>query len=92
LVAYAPLWTQITYRRPQAYSTDNEDVWDVEDDDLRDVEGDDLCDEYAPILGKTTCQQVARKNSERGEAAPNSPKNTTTSRIPRSLILPAIRP
>ncbi|MFB6157067.1 MAG: RNA-guided endonuclease TnpB family protein, partial [Haloferacaceae archaeon] len=56
LAAHAPLWNQITYRRRQAYFTDDEDVWDVEYDDLY---GD-----YAPILGKAACQQVARKNSE----------------------------
>ena len=56
LVAHAPLWNQITYRRRQAYFANDEDVWDVE--------YDDLYDEYAPILGKAACQQVARKNSE----------------------------
>ena len=56
LTAHAPLWNQITYRRHQAYFTENRDVWDTE--------YSDLYDEYAPILGKAACQQVARKNSE----------------------------
>jgi putative transposase len=56
LVAHAPLWNQITYRRRQAYFANDEDVWDAE--------YDDLYDEYAPVLGKAACQQVARKNSE----------------------------
>ena len=55
LVAHAPLWNQITYRRRQAYF-DNEDLWDAA--------YTDLYDEYAPILGKPACQQVTRKNSE----------------------------
>ena len=56
LVAHAPLWNQITYRRRQAYFAVGEDVWEAE--------YDDLYDEYAPVLGKAACQQVARKNSE----------------------------
>jgi len=56
LVAHAPLWNQITYRRRQAYFANGEDVWEAE--------YDDLYDEYAPVLGKAACQQVARKNSE----------------------------
>jgi putative transposase len=56
LVAHAPLWNQITYRRRQAYFANDEDVWDVE--------YDDLYNEYAPVIGKAACQQVARKNSE----------------------------
>ena len=56
LAAHAPLWNQINYRRRQAYFADDSDVWDVE--------YSDLYDEYAPILGKAACQQVARKNSE----------------------------
>jgi putative transposase len=56
LAAHAPLWNQITYRRRQAYFDDDKDVWDVA--------YDDLYDEYAPVLGTATCQQVARKNSE----------------------------
>jgi putative transposase len=56
LVAHAPLWNQITYRRRQAYFAIGEDVWEAE--------YDDLYDEYAPVLGKAACQQVARKNSE----------------------------
>ncbi|ERH04746.1 MAG: putative transposase, partial [Halorubrum sp. J07HR59] len=56
LAAHAPLWNQITYRRRQAYFAEGGDVWDVE--------YTDLYDDYAPILGKATCQQGARKNSE----------------------------
>ena len=56
LAAHAPLWNQITYRRRQAYFDENGDVWDAE--------YSDLYDEYAPIIGKAACQQVARKNSE----------------------------
>ena len=56
LVAHAPLWNQITYRRRQQYFDDDGDVWDAD--------YADLYDEYAPILGKATCQQIARKNSE----------------------------
>ncbi|QGX93811.1 transposase [Haloplanus rallus] len=56
LAAHAPLWNQITYRRRQAYFSDDGDVWDAD--------YTDLYDEYAPILGKATCQQIARKNSE----------------------------
>ena len=56
LAAHAPLWNQLTYRRRQAYFTENEDIWEAE--------YADLYDDYAPILGKTPCQQIARKNSE----------------------------
>ncbi|QSG16394.1 transposase [Halapricum desulfuricans] len=56
LAAHAPLWNQITYRRRQQYFDENSDVWDAE--------YTDLYEEYAPILGKATCQQIARKNSE----------------------------
>jgi putative transposase len=56
LAAHAPLWNQITYRRRQQYFSADGDVWDAE--------YTDLYDEYAPILGKAACQQVARKNSE----------------------------
>jgi putative transposase len=56
LAAHAPLWNQITYRRRQQYFSPDGDVWDAE--------YTDLYDEYAPILGKAACQQVARKNSE----------------------------
>ena len=56
LAAHAPLWNQLTYRRRQAYFSDDGDVWEAE--------YTDLYDEYAPVLGKATCQQLARKNSE----------------------------
>ena len=56
LAAHAPLWNQINYRRRQAYFNDDGDVWEAE--------YTDLYDEYAPVLGKATCQQLARKNSE----------------------------
>jgi len=56
LAAHAPLWNQITYRRRQQYFDDTGDVWDAE--------YTDLYDQYAPLLGKATCQQLARKNSE----------------------------
>ena len=56
LAAHAPLWNQITYRRRQQYFADDGDVWDAE--------YTDLYDEYAPLLGKATCQQLARKNSD----------------------------
>ncbi|ESS12858.1 MAG: transposase [uncultured archaeon A07HR60] len=56
LAAHAPLWNQLTYRRRQAYFVDDGDVWDVE--------YTDFYEDYAPILGKAACQQVARKNSE----------------------------
>ncbi len=56
LAAHAPLWNQINYRRRQEYFADDGDVWDAE--------YTDLYDDYAPILGKAACQQVARKNSE----------------------------
>jgi putative transposase len=56
LVAHAPLWNQINYRRRQAYFEDSQDVWEAE--------YSDLYNEYAPILGKATCQQVARKNAD----------------------------
>ena len=56
LAAHAPLWNQITYRRRQQYFAEDGDVWDAE--------YTDLYDEYAPVLGKATCQQIARKNSE----------------------------
>ncbi len=44
------------WRRRQEYFATDGDVWDAE--------YTDLYDEYAPILGKAACQQVARKNSE----------------------------
>ena len=56
LAAHAPLWNQITYRRRQQYFDGDGDVWDAE--------YTDLYNKYAPILGKATCQQLARKNSE----------------------------
>ncbi|MFC7166217.1 transposase [Halospeciosus flavus] len=56
LAAHAPLWNQLTYRRRQQYFAADGDVWDAA--------YTDLYDEYAPILGKAACQQVARKNSE----------------------------
>jgi len=56
LAAHAPLWNQITYRSRQQYFKEDGDVWDAD--------YTDLYDEYAPILGKAACQQVARKNSE----------------------------
>jgi putative transposase len=56
LSAHAPLWNQLTYRRRQQYFDESGDVWDVE--------YTDLYDDYAPIIGKAACQQLARKNSE----------------------------
>ena len=56
LAAQPPLWNQINYRRRQQYFSDGGDVWDAE--------YTDLYDEYAPIIGKATCQQITRKNSE----------------------------
>jgi putative transposase len=56
LAAHAPLWNQITYRRRQQYFDEDGDVWDAE--------YTDLYEQYAPILGKATCQQVAQKNSD----------------------------
>ena len=56
LAAHAPLWNQITYRRRQEYFAEDGNVWDAE--------YTDLYDDYAPILGKATCQQVVRKNSD----------------------------
>ena len=56
LAAHPPLWNQLTYRRRQSYFDSEDDVWEVD--------YDDLYKEYAPILGKATCQQVVRKNSE----------------------------
>jgi putative transposase len=56
LAAHAPLWNQITYRRRQQYFSDDGDVWDAV--------YTDLYEQYAPLLGKATCQQIARKNSE----------------------------
>jgi putative transposase len=56
LAAQPPLWNQINYRRRQEYFSDDGDVWDAE--------YTNLYDEYAPLIGKATCQQIARKNSE----------------------------
>ena len=56
LAAHAPLWNQLTYRRRQQYFAEDDDVWDVE--------YQDLYDDYAPVIGKAACQQLARKNSE----------------------------
>jgi putative transposase len=56
LAAHAPLWNQLSYRRRQEYFCEDGDVWDAE--------YTDLYDDYAPILGKATCQQLAQKNSE----------------------------
>ncbi|MEF8825890.1 MAG: hypothetical protein V5A27_06055 [Halapricum sp.] len=56
LAAHAPLWNQITYRRRQQYFDEDGDVWDAD--------YTDLFEQYAPLLGKATCQQLARKNSE----------------------------
>jgi putative transposase len=56
LASQPPLWNQINYRRRQQYFSEDGDVWEVE--------YSELYDDYAPILGKATCQQIARKNSE----------------------------
>ena len=56
LAAHAPLWNQITYRRRQQYFSEDGDVWEAT--------YADLYDDYAPVLGKATCQQLAHKNSE----------------------------
>jgi putative transposase len=56
LAAHAPLWNQINYRRRQQYFDEDGDVWDAE--------YTDLYEQYVPLLGKATCQQLARKNSE----------------------------
>jgi putative transposase len=56
LAAHAPLWNQLTYRRRRQYFSDDGDVWEAD--------FADLYDDYAPILGKAACQQVARKNSD----------------------------
>ncbi|ELY60134.1 IS1341-type transposase [Natronococcus amylolyticus DSM 10524] len=56
LVAHAPLWNQINYRRLDQYFDPDGNVWDAE--------YTDLYDKYAPVLGKATCQQVARKNAD----------------------------
>ena len=56
LAAHAPLWNQINYRRRQQYFDEDGDVWDVDYTDLYET--------YAPLLGKATCQQLARKNAE----------------------------
>ena len=49
LAAHAQLWNQLTYRRRQEYFTDDGNVWEAD--------FNDLYDDYAPILGKATCQQ-----------------------------------
>ena len=56
LAAHAPLWNQINYRRRQQYFDEDGDVWDAE--------YTDLYEKYAPLLGRATCQQLVRKNSE----------------------------
>ena len=48
--------TRGVWRRRQQYFDEDGDVWDAE--------YTDLYDQYAPILGKATCQQLARKNAE----------------------------
>nr|WP_255568293.1 hypothetical protein [Salinarchaeum sp. IM2453] len=55
LAAHALLWNQITYRRRHQYFSGDGDVWDAEYTYLYD---------YASILGKAICQQIARKNSK----------------------------
>ena len=71
LAAHAPLWNQITYRRRQQYFRDDGDVWDAD--------YTDLYDDYAPILGKATCQQIAQKTVWPGAVTSNSSHNTTMS-------------
>ena len=56
LAAHVPFWNQLTYRRRQEYFSDDGDVWEAE--------YTDLYEQYASLLGKATCQQLARKNSE----------------------------
>ena len=56
LAAHAPLWNQLTYRRRQQYFDEDGDVWDAD--------YTDLYSDYAPVIGKAACQQLARKNSE----------------------------
>jgi putative transposase len=53
-VANCALWNQITYCRRQAYFAPDGDVWAAETDDLY--------DDYAPVTGTGTAQQVKRKN------------------------------
>lgn len=56
LAAHAPFWNQLTYRRRQQYFDEDGDVWDAE--------YTNLFEKYVPLLGKATCQQIVRKNSE----------------------------
>jgi len=56
LTAQSALWNQLNYQRRQAYFDDDKNVWDTD--------FTNLYDKYAPVIGKATCQQTARKNSE----------------------------
>jgi putative transposase len=58
LAAQPPLWNQLNYRRRQAYSNQDSDVWEVD--------YTDLYDDYAPLIGSATYQQLARKTAKPG--------------------------
>ena len=73
LAAHAPLWNQLTYRRRQQYFNEDGDVWDAE--------YTDLYERYAPLLGKATCQQLARKTVKPGAATLSYSPNTGMNRI-----------
>ncbi|WP_248516909.1 transposase [Salinarchaeum laminariae] len=53
-------YNSINYRRQQAYFTDGENVWEAPVRELR--------DEYVPIIGSGTFDQIERKNADAWES------------------------
>jgi putative transposase len=53
-VANCAYWNELTYRRRQAYFDPDGDVWAVETEDLY--------EQYGPVTGTATAQQLTRKN------------------------------
>ena len=53
-------YNQINHRRQQAYFTDGESVWDAPVRELR--------DEYVPVIGSGTFDQLERKNAAAWES------------------------
>ena len=53
-------YNSINYRRQQAYFTDDESVWDAPVRKLR--------EEYVPVIGSGTFDQIERKNADAWES------------------------
>ena len=73
-------YNSINYRRQQAYFTDDESVWDAPVRKLR--------EEYVPVIGSGTFDQIERKNADAWESffelldAFNDPENRSVTEKP----------